>query len=304
MRSRRNVNLWYFVHLNLQAVRMVYAVSFPRIVVTRGDRAVLPCEFPKFDDSSRLHIVWTFSPESSGTQPFQVLQVIMYQDGRVSRTPWGLRQRVAFVGDPTLRGTISIERVRSADAGLYQCLVVNPALNHQSLIRPMVLSILESPSTPVCSTDGELHLGGSITLTCTSSVGNPPPHYSWWKEDPRGNIPLHPFQTDGGAVVLPNVTVESSGLYICISSNSLGSESCSVLLKLSIFEQPAHTLAVGVAVAMTMAVVLLTLVGLVLYLHGESRKQRWRAGQDVQGPGVPSVGDATPSRAAVKQLTP
>ncbi|XP_059498715.1 immunoglobulin superfamily member 11-like isoform X2 [Stegostoma tigrinum] len=299
MRSRENLRLLYFIHLSLQAVSWTHADSDPGLVVTQGDRAVLPCEFQKFNDSSRLYIVWTFNPRRMDTDPFQV---ILFQDGRVRRTAWNLGRRVSFLNNPLQSGTISIEGTHSADAGLYQCLVVNPILNHLSLIRLINVTVLEPPSTPTCSAEGELELGSEITLTCRSFTGDPQPRYSWWKQDPKGNIPLHLLQKDG-IVVLHNVTEETSGRYVCVSSNSLGSESCFILLQLLIFQQEENTLAVGVTVATTMAVILLTLLSLLLCLHRENRIRQSRSLPENQVTCVPVVDDAPPSQTALTEQT-
>ncbi|XP_059498716.1 immunoglobulin superfamily member 11-like isoform X3 [Stegostoma tigrinum] len=234
------------------------------------------------------------------TDPFQV---ILFQDGRVRRTAWNLGRRVSFLNNPLQSGTISIEGTHSADAGLYQCLVVNPILNHLSLIRLINVTVLEPPSTPTCSAEGELELGSEITLTCRSFTGDPQPRYSWWKQDPKGNIPLHLLQTEDGIVVLHNVTEETSGRYVCVSSNSLGSESCFILLQLLIFQQEENTLAVGVTVATTMAVILLTLLSLLLCLHRENRIRQSRSLPENQVTCVPVVDDAPPSQTALTEQT-
>ncbi|XP_078392364.1 immunoglobulin superfamily member 11-like isoform X2 [Cetorhinus maximus] len=299
MWRRQVLRLWCLIHLSLQVFRLTSVEGYPVIVVTHGGRAVLPCELPEYDDTSRLYIVWTLTPMSVDHHPFQI---ILYQDGKIINMPWNLGSRVTFLTDPTTSGSISIERIEGGDDGVYQCLVVNPLQSPQSLIQLVNLSVLEKPSLPRCRMEGALELGGSITLICSSNIGNPKPQYSWWKMESNRNIPLSLFQIHG-QIFLHNVSGETSALYICVSSNSLGSNSCSILLKLEIFEQAENTLAVGVSVAMAMALILLVLFGLVLCLHWENRRQRWRAAREKQETCIPEDLDAPPSRPPAPQRT-
>ncbi|XP_072356770.1 immunoglobulin superfamily member 11-like isoform X2 [Scyliorhinus torazame] len=291
MRGRQSLRVWCSIYFNLHAIRLIRSAS---VTVTHGDRAVLPCDHPRFEDSSRLHIVWTLTPWAENAETFQIL---LYQGGNVINMHWNLGSRVAFIGDPAVNGSISIEKIQRSDGGVYQCLVVNPLQNDQSIIRLVNLSVLEKPSTPTCSTDGGPHLGESVSLICSSTNGNPNPQYSWWKIESSGNVPLSLLQNQG-SVLIHNVSLETSGLYVCISSNSIGSSSCSILLKLEIFEQHENTLAAAVTVALAMALILLILFGLVLCLHWENRRQQWRAAQENQEASVPIDLDEAPIQLA------
>ncbi|XP_072356771.1 immunoglobulin superfamily member 11-like isoform X3 [Scyliorhinus torazame] len=252
MRGRQSLRVWCSIYFNLHAIRLIRSAS---VTVTHGDRAVLPCDHPRFEDSSRLHIVWTLTPWAENAETFQIL---LYQGGNVINMHWNLGSRVAFIGDPAVNGSISIEKIQRSDGGVYQCLVVNPLQNDQSIIRLVNLSVLEKPSTPTCSTDGGPHLGESVSLICSSTNGNPNPQYSWWKIESSGNVPLSLLQ----------------------------------------IEQHENTLAAAVTVALAMALILLILFGLVLCLHWENRRQQWRAAQENQEASVPIDLDEAPIQLA------
>ncbi|XP_067832996.1 immunoglobulin superfamily member 11-like, partial [Heptranchias perlo] len=195
--------------------------------------------------------------------------VIQYQNGRVTDNLSNLAGRVSFVNEPTLDASISVDRTERGDAGLYQCLIVNPLQTSQPAIGLVTLTVLEPPSRPSCSMEGTREEGGSVTLNCTSTEGNPQPRYSWWKVEPTGNIPLNSFHTDRETIVLHNVSAQTSGLYVCVSSNSLGSDSCSLELKVEIYHRSDGRLAVGISLTLVMGLILLLLFALALWIDRE-----------------------------------
>ncbi|XP_072133964.1 uncharacterized protein [Mobula birostris] len=191
------------------------------ISVLRGSNVELPCDVPAADDVSRLYIVWSVTPANDGGPP---RQVILFQDGAVITSPWGTGSRARFADDPTRSGSVDIERVQQEDAGLYQCVAVNPASAHRSRIQTITLHVLASQ----------------------------------------------------GTLIIQNLSVDSSGVYLCIASNDLGSDRCSVELILKIFQESVHGMATAIGITLTMGVIIVTLFGIVLWLH--SRNKEWRSG--------------------------
>ncbi|XP_065815752.1 cell surface A33 antigen-like [Labrus bergylta] len=89
-----------------------------------------------------------------------------------------------------------------------------------------------APSTPICKIQGKTEYGQNINLTCVSEEGSPPPTYKWESRDVN-NIPRIASlrSTDkGGILSLYNISEDSSGYYICTSTNKICFVSCNVTL--------------------------------------------------------------------------
>ncbi|XP_059805836.1 immunoglobulin superfamily member 11-like isoform X3 [Hypanus sabinus] len=241
------------------------------ISVLRGSSVELPCDIPAANDVSRLYVVWSVTPANDGGPP---RQVILFQDGVVITSPWGTGSRARFADHPTRSGSVGIERVQQEDAGLYQCVAINPASAHHSRIQTITLHVLDAPTHPNCAMEGEEVLGGSVILTCDSSTGNPAPMYSWWRVDSNRNQMLNSSHTSQGTLIIQNLSVDSSGVYLCIASNDLGSDRCSVELILKIFQESVHGMATAIGITLTMGVIIVTLFGIILWLHSRNKEPR------------------------------
>ncbi|XP_041838581.1 cell surface A33 antigen-like [Melanotaenia boesemani] len=92
--------------------------------------------------------------------------------------------------------------------------------------------VLAAPSKPNCKIQGPTEYGQDITLSCLSDEGSPPPIYKWESYDVTNqNRPLPPKATDvGGTLSLYNISKDSSGFYICRSTNKIGSAFCNVTM--------------------------------------------------------------------------
>ncbi|XP_078277092.1 immunoglobulin superfamily member 11-like [Rhinoraja longicauda] len=228
------VVVWSGILHGLQVLNLcAWTAGDVSVSVLRGLNAKLPCDISNAQDVSRLSIVWSLTATVGDGRP---TQVILYQGGTVTFSPWGTGARARFVGDPRRSGSVVIEGAQRDDAGLYQCITVNPARQHQPRIHTVRLNVLEVPSPPQCVMRGEEELGATMLLICDSSSGNPAPTYSWWKVDSSGNQILNNSHTSSGILLIQNLSVDSSGVYLCIASNVLASESCSMTLTLEICE--------------------------------------------------------------------
>uniref|UniRef100_A0A3B4V0S1 Glycoprotein A33 (transmembrane), paralog a n=1 Tax=Seriola dumerili TaxID=41447 RepID=A0A3B4V0S1_SERDU len=85
---------------------------------------------------------------------------------------------------------------------------------------------LVAPSTPICKIQGKTEYGQNINLTCLSEEGSPPPTYKWESRDVQ-NVPR---LLTLGILSLYNISKETSGFYICTSSNKIRSATCNVTL--------------------------------------------------------------------------
>ncbi|KAL3042849.1 hypothetical protein OYC64_020717 [Pagothenia borchgrevinki] len=238
----------------------------------QGDEVLLPCSFFTSSPLSRLNVIWTLAPFSSPETP---KQVIVYDHGQVIEDP-SLIGRVGFTGIPW-SADISLNDTLISDAGIYRCMVNNPPETADPGIGELELSVLAPPSLPVCQWDGDIDVGGSVTLSCSVAEGIPTPEIRWDKLNPE-EIAL-PINMDGdlsGSVQIVNVSSQTSGLYRCSAANHLGTENCYV--NLSIYTPPASPSGILQAMLLTlsMSLVLLALMVLVLWLHRTGQDGRWR----------------------------
>ncbi|KAM6983666.1 immunoglobulin superfamily member 11 isoform 2-T2 [Tautogolabrus adspersus] len=236
--------------------------------VVQGDFVVLPCSFFTSSPLSRLNVIWTLAPFSSPDTP---IQVIVYDHGQVIEDP-SLIGRVGFTGIPW-SADIVLNDTRVSDAGIYRCMVNNPPETADPGIGELVLSVLAPPSLPVCQWDGDIDVGGSVTLSCSVAEGVPTPEIHWDKLSPEEiALPINMEGDLSGFVQIVNVSSQTSGLYRCSANNLLGTENCYV--NLSVYSTPDSPSGMlqGVLLTLSMSLLLLALLVLMLWLH--------RTGQD------------------------
>nr|XP_019941203.1 PREDICTED: immunoglobulin superfamily member 11-like [Paralichthys olivaceus] len=246
------------------------------VEVVRGDFVVLPCSFFTSSPLSRLNIIWTLAPFSSPETP---IQVIVYDHGQVIEDP-SLTGRVGFTGIPW-SADIVLNDTRVSDAGVYRCMVNNPPEAAAPGIGELVLSVLEPPSLPMCQWDGDIDIGGSVTLTCSVAEGVPTPEIHWDKLNPEEiSLPINMEGDLSGSVQIINVSSQTSGLYRCSATNLLGTENCYV--NLSIYSPPERSSGIlqGVLLTLSMSLVLLALLVLMMWLHRTGQDGRWREGKE------------------------
>lgn len=119
----------------------------------------------------------------------------------------------------------------------------------------MLIVLPVAPSPPICRIQGKVEYWQDITLTCLSEEGSPKPIHEW-KSYSVENIP-RPFPpktinsknlfyllssaapsmclcglcvAEDGALSLFNISRETSGFYICTTSNRIGSARCNMTL--------------------------------------------------------------------------
>ncbi|XP_035290884.1 immunoglobulin superfamily member 11 isoform X1 [Anguilla anguilla] len=244
--------------------------------VLQGDSVTLPCSFYTMGPLSRLNIIWTLVPLSDPESPSQV---IVYDHGQVIENP-ALTGRVGFVGAPW-SADIVLNGTRVSDSGTYRCVVNNPPEPGDPGIGELSLDVLVPPSLPVCQWEGEMDVGGSVTMSCAVEQGVPAPEMRWEKVEPDP-ISL-PLDMDGdlkGTVCIANISAQTSGLYRCSVTNPLGTQNC--YIKLSVYSPPDSSPGIlqGVLLTLSMALVLLALLALVLWIHRSGRDRKWQEGKE------------------------
>nr|XP_020443244.1 immunoglobulin superfamily member 11-like [Monopterus albus] len=244
--------------------------------VVRGDFVVLPCSFFTSSPISKLNVIWTLSPFSSPETP---IQVIVYDHGQVIEDR-SLTGRVAFTGIPW-SADIVLNDTHVSDAGVYRCMVNNPPEPADPDIGELVLSVLAPPSLPVCQWNGDIDVGGSVTLSCSVMEGVPTPKIHWDKLNPKEiSLPINMEGDMSGSVQIVNMSSQMSGLYRCSATNPLGTENC--YLSLSIYSTPDISSGIlqGVLLTLSMSLVLLALLVLMLWLRRMGQNGRWREGKE------------------------
>ncbi|NXX20687.1 GPA33 protein, partial [Podargus strigoides] len=139
----------------------------------------------------------------------------------------GYENHIQFSGDVD-KGDISIiiNAVTMEDNGTYAC---NVRLRNDPprQTATLALLVLVAPSKPECKIVGTAEYGQTINLTCISHEGSPKPTYTWQSFNVQ-NEPRVLQATKGEQISLKNISADTSGFYICTSTNTVGTEFCNM----------------------------------------------------------------------------
>ncbi|XP_068765774.1 LOW QUALITY PROTEIN: cell surface A33 antigen [Struthio camelus] len=221
MRKRmKGLQLFIFSAVLVTVHALTVEIPVQKVEVARGNNATLPCNFN--------------TEASISTGDFVVWRKINSEDDAVTRYFDGLVQygkgyenRIHFTGDVN-KGDISItiNAAMMEDNGTFACSVRlrNDPPRQTAL---MALLVLVAPSKPECQIVGTAEYGQTINLTCVSHEGSPKPTYGWQSYNVQNQ--LRSLQiTEGERLTLKNISADTSGFYICTSSNRVGKESCNI----------------------------------------------------------------------------
>ncbi|XP_048786216.1 cell surface A33 antigen [Lagopus muta] len=214
--------LQLFVCSAVLATAYALTVETPikEVQVARGNNATLRCNF-------NTNI-------ATNTGDFVVWKKILSADDAVTRYFDGLVQygkgyenRLHFTGDVSSGDiSITINEVTMEDNGTYVCSVrLRDDPPRQSALTS--LFVLIAPSKPECKIVGTAEYGQTINLTCFSHEGSPKPTYTWQSFSVQ-NEPRVLETTNGEQITLKNISADTSGFYICTSTNSVGKEFCNM----------------------------------------------------------------------------
>uniref|UniRef100_W5L9G9 Glycoprotein A33 n=1 Tax=Astyanax mexicanus TaxID=7994 RepID=W5L9G9_ASTMX len=136
---------------------------------------------------------------------------------------------------PTGTANLQLISLTSADTRVHECKVSIPQDNKGKLSDTTRVVVLVAPSKPICKIQGVAEVGQNINLTCRSEEGTPTPTYQWKSYDtlnnPRPSLPpKSTVDVATGVLSLYNVTSETSGYYICTSSNKIRQQSTNLTL--------------------------------------------------------------------------
>ncbi|XP_056415857.1 cell surface A33 antigen isoform X2 [Hyla sarda] len=195
------------------------------VEAARGKSANLPCTYQTTaPDRAGANINWKKMPDET---------IALSYLGSVNFSDASYQDRVSFTGNiMTNDVTILIKELRMEDNGTYQCEVMIPKDLTGTRSARMDLVVLVAPSKPVCGIAGTAEYGQVIQLTCNSEEGSPIPAYTWKSYSPQ-NVERPLPQTaviDSGGLTLKNISMDTSGFFLCTSSNKIGTEFCNITL--------------------------------------------------------------------------
>ncbi|XP_040489999.1 carcinoembryonic antigen-related cell adhesion molecule 6-like [Ursus maritimus] len=166
--------------------------------------------------------------------------------------------------------TLTIHRVTRNDTGPYECGTQNPVSAGRS--DPFTLNVLYGPDAPTISpSDSYYHPGTSLMLSC-HAASNPPARYSWL-------VNGRP-QTSTQELFIPNVTVNDSGAYTCVASNSGTRLSKTTVKTITVSDGRSTTglpvgSIIGIAVGVLVALALTVALGCLLLRTRTGRVSGW-----------------------------
>ncbi|KAM4683540.1 cell surface A33 antigen [Amazona ochrocephala] len=188
--------------------------------VARGNNVTLRCQFKTEAsiDSGDI-VVWRKLASVDDA-------VTRYFDGLVQYGT-GYENRIQFTGDVNAGdASITINAVTMADNGTYAC-SVRLRNDPPRQFTTLSLFVLVAPSKPECKVLGTAEYGQTINLTCNSHEGSPKPRYTWQSFSVQ-NEPRALQTTEGEQITLKNISADTSGFYICTSTNVVGMEFCNM----------------------------------------------------------------------------
>ncbi|CAG4953040.1 unnamed protein product [Colias eurytheme] len=124
-----------------------------------------------------------------------------------------------------------IRNITDEDTGVYKCTAndfetgeeVNIDIKVEVITKPEIEEVTAIP-------DNVAYEGASIAMDC-SAHGIPPPEYTWKKVSKNDNGSKTNYEQVFNRIVFENITASDRGIYECIASNSAGSVSKQIELK-------------------------------------------------------------------------
>ncbi|OXB75998.1 UNVERIFIED_CONTAM: hypothetical protein H355_016840 [Colinus virginianus] len=220
----KGLQLFIFSAVLVTAYALTVETPTKELQVARGSDATLRCNFnTHVQTSAGDFVVWKKMISADDA-------VTRYFDGLVQYGK-GYENRIKFTGDVNSGDiSITITEVTMEDNGTYICSVrLRDDPPRQSAL--MNLLVLIAPSKPECKIVGTPEYGQTINLTCVSHEGSPKPTYTWQSFNVQ-NEPRVLQTTSGEQITLKNVSADTSGFYICTSTNSVGKEFCNMTVSI------------------------------------------------------------------------
>ncbi|KAA0722669.1 A33 antigen Glycoprotein [Triplophysa tibetana] len=215
-------------------VSSIITVDIPQkeYKVARGDNATIPCKFTPQPSDMSLMVKWTAHALVQGNPEIPIASYL-----NPNTKPPTISTR--YKGKATLKldipqglANLQLIGVINTDTRTYECNVEIIGDEDGSQSDTANLVVLVAPSMPVCKIAGVAEYGQNINITCHSEEGTPTPAYKWQSHDvnnvPRPNPPKTTDQN--GILSLYNISKDTSGYFICTSTNEIRSAKCNITL--------------------------------------------------------------------------
>uniref|UniRef100_A0A803V2G1 Glycoprotein A33 n=1 Tax=Ficedula albicollis TaxID=59894 RepID=A0A803V2G1_FICAL len=191
------------------------------IKVARGKNATLRCNFKSNSVPDRGDlVVWKkINRDGSYEWEWMLTEKDFFQIFFNPRTVGSVE-----TGDIS----ITIGAVTMEDNGTYACSVrLRDDPPREQNPKSVLQLLLVAPSKPECKILGTAQYGETINLTCVSHEGSPTPTYTWKSFNVQNEPRVLPH-TQGQQITLKNISADTSGFYICTSTNVVGTEFCNM----------------------------------------------------------------------------
>ncbi|XP_069011334.1 cell surface A33 antigen-like [Embiotoca jacksoni] len=243
--------------------------------VARGGEIILTCSFtPARPELTMFVLTWEAYPDNDGGPLKSVATYFM--NNPIDIAP-GYEGRAFLEVDIEKQvSTLRLTKVTMQDNRRFQCSVKIPNDDEGTTAVTTSLLVLVPPSAPICRLQGAAEYFQNITLTCMSEEGSPSPVYKWESysvENLPRQLPPRASQKDG-ALSLLNITRETSGFFICTSSNRIDSLSCNFTL--SVMPGSMNTGATAIIIGGVLAGLLFVGV-LIFYCYRKKAKKAKQA---------------------------
>lgn len=199
----------------------------------RGDTVTLTCNFQTKTTPTTVAVI---SWSAKGTQPTdqEALILTYYSPMKVTDIKSSYHGRVIHLADfSTGKAFLRLSSVTVEDDKIYECRVMIPGDDEGKPADTTRLVVNVAVSDPICGIQGTVRQGENVNLTCHSEEGSPPISYKWEKWHKMGfrRSFMEPTAVqNGGVLSLSDISNETSGQYVCISSNKIRTSTCHINL--------------------------------------------------------------------------
>ncbi|KAM9346810.1 uncharacterized protein ABDE67_011119 [Symphorus nematophorus] len=207
------------------------SIPQPEYEVARGGDIALTCSFiPARQDFNILVLTWgAFSDDPD--VPMETV-ANYFLNNPVDIAPDYEGRAFVEVNMEKKESTLRLTKVTMQDNRRFQCSVKIPNDDEGTTSAITSLLVLVPPSPPICKIQGTAEYWHNISLTCKSDEGSPPPVTEWTTYNVDNILRTFPPKTSekDGTLHLFNISRETSGFFICTSTNRIGSASCNLTL--------------------------------------------------------------------------
>ncbi|XP_073702502.1 cell surface A33 antigen [Garra rufa] len=245
-------------------------MSQATIEVARGDDVTLTCNYrPKNQVNSLIIITWTGDADETSGQ--KVIFGNYYSHGKVDIGP-DYQGKASIETDLDAKSSkLTLKEVTLKESRTIRCFIQIPGDIEGRTSDTTFLLVQVAPSKPVCKVVGTAEYGHNINLTCVSEEGSPTPTYNWERYDFKDILQAFPIKTTekNGVLSLVNVSMETSGYYICQSTNTVGSAKCNMTL--TVMPSSMNFATIGIVAGCIIGAIVLIIIIICCYRR---RKQK------------------------------